>query len=350
MRVAFLDRDGTLIWEPPDDKQVDSLDKLRILPGVVRGLQTLQARGYNLVMVTNQDGLGTESFQWDDFQIPQDELLRRLAQEGIQFLEVFVCPHREEDGCQCRKPATGQVDDFVKENPLDGDSFVLGDRETDRLFAERLGIKGLQMQTNSAFPRFGFVTRTTRETQIEAFLNLDGAGDVKVRTGIGFFEHMLEALAHHSRMDLDLRAVGDLQVDKHHTIEDCALVLGEAIEQALGNKRGIERFGSWVPMDEALAHAVIDLSGRPYLVFEGSFSRDRVGEMPTEMVEHFFYSLAQGMGCTWHLELVRGKNDHHKIEALFKGAGRALGEAIRRHSGTTIPSTKGTLGELKESE
>ncbi|MDD5026184.1 MAG: imidazoleglycerol-phosphate dehydratase HisB [Candidatus Peribacteraceae bacterium] len=345
MKIAFLDRDGTLIWEPPETKQVDSLGKLRILPGVIEGLRTLLEDGFELVMVSNQDGIGSPTFSKEGFEIPQNEFLSQLEREGITFRSIFVCPHKEAEKCTCRKPKTGLVDVFLQEENIDlASSLMVGDRETDRMFAESIGVRFISMETNGRFPRFSAEKRQTKETDIEAFVNLDGSGKADVYTGIGFFDHMLELLTKHALIDLTLKANGDLNVDEHHTVEDTGLVLGSLFSKALGDKRGIERYGFWVPMDEALAYVVVDLSGRPYFVFEGEWKREYVGELPTELVSHFFESLAQTLKCNLHMKIERGENDHHKIEALFKGLGRALRQAFRQSPYECgIPSTKGSL-------
>ncbi|MCK9324797.1 MAG: imidazoleglycerol-phosphate dehydratase HisB [Bacteroidales bacterium] len=345
MKIAFLDRDGTLIWEPPETKQVDSIAKLRILPGVVEGLRSLQSDGFDLVLVSNQDGIGSSSFPTESFEIPQKEFLSQLEKEDVTFRAVFFCPHKAAEKCTCRKPKTGLVDAFLKEEAIDLESsLMIGDRETDRLFAESIGVRFISMETNGRFPRFAGVKRITKETDIEAFVNLDGNGIAQIETGLGFFNHMLELLTKHSLIDLTLKANGDLQVDEHHTVEDVGLVLGTLFSKALGDKRGIERYGFWVPMDETLAYVVVDLSGRPYFVFQGEWKREYVGELPTELISHFFESLAQTLGCNLHMKIERGENEHHKIEALFKGLGRALRQAFRQSPyERDIPSTKGSL-------
>ncbi|NOS68271.1 MAG: bifunctional histidinol-phosphatase/imidazoleglycerol-phosphate dehydratase HisB [Candidatus Peribacteraceae bacterium] len=345
MKIAFLDRDGTMIWEPPDTKQIDSLERLRILPGVIDGLKNLQRQGFTLVMVSNQNGVGTPSFPTEDFEKPQQEFLRILAEAGITFTNVFVCPHLPEDDCACRKPKTGLVDDFLSTKDIDlSASVMVGDRETDRLFAENIGVRFVGMETNGRFPRFASVSRKTKETAVSVFVNLDGNGSSRVTTGIGFLDHMLDLLAKHSLIDLDITTKGDLQVDEHHTVEDTALALGSAMATALGDKRGIERYGFVLPMDEALAEVAIDLSGRPYFVFDGKFEREFVGELPTELIPHFFESLAQSLKCNLHMTIKRGSNEHHKIEALFKGLGRSLRQAFRQSPfEKDIPSTKGSL-------
>lgn len=345
MKIAFLDRDGTLIWEPPETKQVDSLEKLRILPGVVEGLRTLQEDGFELVMVSNQDGIGSPSFPTDAFEAPQQEFLSQLERESITFRSIFVCPHKAAENCACRKPKTGLVNAFLREESIDlSSSLMIGDRDTDRTFAESIGVRFISMETNGRFPRFAREKRTTKETDIEAFVNLDGSGIEEIATGIGFFDHMLELLTKHALIDLTLKANGDLNVDEHHTVEDTGLVLGSLFYKTLGDKRGVERYGFWVPMDESLAYVVVDLSGRPYFMFEGEWKREYVGELPTELVAHFFESLAQTLKCTLHMKIERGENEHHKIEALFKGLGRALRQAFRQNPyERDIPSTKGSL-------
>lgn len=345
MNVAFIDRDGTLLWEPPETEQIDSLAKFRVLPGVFEGLTALSRRGFALVMVSNQDGLGTPSFPQEAFEGPQSELVRLLGEHGLSFADVLICPHRSEDGCACRKPRTALVDDYLKRASVDlGSSLVIGDRETDKQLAENIGVRFVRMETNGRFPRFASVRRETRETNISVFVNIDGSGDTEIATGVGFLDHMLDLLARHSLVDLSLHAIGDLGVDEHHTIEDVGLTLGQALAEALGDKRGIERYGFVLPMDEALAEVAVDLSGRPRCIFEGNFHREYVGDFPTEMVPHFFESFADALRCTLHATVRRGENDHHKIEALFKALGRCLRQAFRLcpHE-RAIPSTKGSL-------
>ena len=352
-KIAFLDRDGTLIEEPPDF-QVDSLAKLRLAQGVVPALRRLQDAGFELVMVSNQDGLGSDSFPQEAFDKPHEFLLRLLASQGIGFAEVFVCPHRAGDGCECRKPMTGLVNAFMRERPVDrAASVMIGDRETDLEFAGNLGVRGFRVDAADPgsweklaheivdAPRVGRCRRATRETDIRAEVDLDAPGAAEVATGIGFFDHMLEQLAKHGGFALKLSCQGDLQVDEHHTVEDCALALGAALKEALGDRRGIGRFAFHLPMDEADAKVLLDLSGRPWLKFKGKFAREAVGGLPTELVEHFFRSLAEASAATLHIR-VRGENAHHMIESCFKGVGRALRVAIAREGGG-IPSTKGVL-------
>ena len=352
-RVAFVDRDGTLI-EEPSDYQVDSLAKLKLAQGVVPALRRLQDAGYELVMVSNQDGLGTISFPQEDFDGPHEFLMALLASQDIGFAEVFVCPHRDEDGCDCRKPLTGLVNAFMRERPVDrAASVMIGDRETDLKFAENLGVRGFRVDAAQPgsweqivreivdAPRIGRARRKTRETDLSVEVDLDAPAGAEVATGIGFFDHMLEQLAKHGGFGLKLSCEGDLEVDEHHTVEDCALALGAALKEALGDRRGIGRFAFELPMDEADVKVLLDLSGRPWLKFKGSFERERVGGLPTELVEHFFRSLAEASGATLHIR-VRGENTHHMIESCFKGVGRALRQAVAREGGD-IPSTKGVL-------
>ena len=352
-RVAFLDRDGTLI-EEPSDYQVDSLSKLRLAQGVVPALRRLQDAGFELVMVSNQDGLGTDSFPQADFDGPHEFLMTLLSSQGIAFAEVFVCPHFAEDGCECRKPLTGLVNEFMRTRPVDrAASVMIGDRETDLKFAENLGLRGFRVDAAQPgsweqiareivdAPRIGRARRKTRETDLNVEVDLDAPPGAEVATGIGFFDHMLEQLAKHGGFGLKLRCEGDLEVDEHHTVEDTALALGAALKEALGDRRGISRFAFELPMDEADVKVLLDLSGRPWLKFKGRFTRERVGGLPTELVEHFFRSLAEAGGATLHIR-VRGENTHHMIESCFKGVGRALRQAIAREGGG-IPSTKGVL-------
>ena len=352
-KVLFIDRDGTLI-EEPGDKQVDALAKLRLLPGVVPALLELRAAGYELVMVSNQDGLGTESFPEEDFTGPHELMLHVFESQGIRFDEIFICPHLPADGCECRKPRTGLLTRYLASTHLDLDrSAVIGDRETDLELAQNIGLRGIRIGGNEGLDwaritellcrseRLATVERSTRETSIRVTVNLDAEGDTTVSTGIGFFDHMLEQIAKHGGFRLQLETRGDLEIDEHHTVEDTAICLGTALRDALGDKRGIGRYGFTVPMDESEARCSLDLSGRGAFVFRGSFPRDNVGALSTEMVEHFFRSLAESLGAALHLE-VRGENTHHMVEACFKCLGRALRQAIRIE-GTELPSTKGML-------
>lgn len=351
-RILFIDRDGTLLVEPPDE-QVDSLEKLQLVPGVIPALLRLAEAGYEFVIVSNQDGLGTDSFPTAHYEIPQQKMLDLFASQGIRFSAVHVDPHFENDGAPTRKPGIGMVLDYLKSGELDhSDSWVIGDRETDLQLASNMGIGGLRLGPDHESwesiahrlvnrPRQATVERKTRETDIRVFVDLDAGGSSRVSTGIGFFDHMLDQLASHGGFRLELDCRGDLEIDEHHTVEDCALALGQALDRALGDRRGIGRYGFLLPMDESLAQVAIDLSGRPAFVFEASFPRDSVGALSTEMVRHFFASLSQAVRAAIHLQ-VTGENTHHMVEALFKGAGRALRPALAR-SGGALPSTKGVL-------
>jgi len=354
-KVLFIDRDGTLIQEP-EDYQVDALDKVRLVVDVIPSLLELANHGYRFVMVTNQDGLGTDSLPQEDFDPPHALMMSLFASQGITFDEVFICPHLPADNCECRKPRTGLLTKYLAANDIDlAASAVIGDRQTDMELAERIGITGILVNCDDeaahTWPgiverlcysdRVASVERNTNETQISTTVNLDTGGDVSISTGIGFYDHMLEQIAKHGNFSLTLHCKGDLEVDEHHTVEDTAIALGTALRSALGNKFGIGRYGFLLPMDESAASVALDLSGRAVFVFSGEFARDRVGEFPTEMVEHFFRSLADSLGAALHIE-VRGENTHHMIEACFKAAGRTLRQAIDR-SGTDLPSTKGAL-------
>jgi imidazoleglycerol-phosphate dehydratase/histidinol-phosphatase len=351
-RILFIDRDGTLIVEPPDE-QIDSLEKLELIPGVIPALLELAQAGYEFVIVSNQDGLGTESYPTQDFEIPQQKMLALFESQGITFSDVLIDPHFEQENAATRKPGIGMVLDYLKSGELNlTDSWVIGDRETDLQLAENMGIGGLLLGDGEEDwasishrlvnrPRQATLERKTNETDIRVFVDLDAAGGSQVETGIGFFDHMLDQLASHGGFRLELSCQGDLEIDEHHTVEDCALALGQALNDALGDRRGIGRYGFVLPMDESLAEVAIDLSGRPAIVFEAGFSRDSVGGLSTEMVRHFFASLSQSLAAAIHLR-VSGENTHHMIEALFKGAGRALKPALLRQ-GSEMPSTKGML-------
>ncbi len=350
-KVLFVDRDGTLIEEPPDE-QVDSIEKIRFMPDVFTALRAARAAGFKLAMVTNQDGLGTASFPQSAFDVPHGFMMDVFSSQGIEFDAVFVCPHRMDDGCDCRKPKTRLVEDYVRNVDLAA-SAMIGDRATDIEFARNLGVRGLLVRRHGdaaeTWPaivrtlteRKAVIERKTKETDIRVAVNLDATAPVKIVTGIGFFDHMLEQIAKHGGFALELECKGDLDIDEHHTVEDCALALGEALRNALGAKLGIARYGFLLPMDEAQVRVAIDLSGRAYGVFEGKFSREAVGGLPTELVPHFFRSLAESLRAALHVTIT-GENTHHMIEACFKGVGRALRQAFRRE-GDELPSTKGVL-------
>ena len=354
-KVLFLDRDGTLI-EEPHDNQVDALEKIRLVRGVIPALLELAANGFRFVMVSNQDGLGTDSFPSEQFQVCHDHVMSIFASQGIDFDEVFICPHFDEDGCDCRKPRTGLLTKYLAANSINtAKSAVIGDRDTDLALASNIGIPGFKLDPSGAYDsswegivealcardRTAVVERKTKETTITARINLDSGGRIDVSTGIGFFDHMLEQVAKHGGFNLELRCSGDLEIDEHHTVEDTAIVLGTAMREALDDKTGIGRYGFQLPMDESMASIAIDLSGRSSFVMRADFPRDNVGELSTEMVEHFFRSFADSLGAGLHVS-VTGENTHHMVEACFKGVGRSLREAIRR-DGRELPSTKGTL-------
>ena len=354
--ILFVDRDGTLITEP-DDFQVDAFEKLRFVDGVIPAMLRLRDAGWQFVMVTNQDGLGSDAFPQAAFEGPHALMLQVFASQGIVFREVLVDSSFERDNSPNRKPNTGLVTGLLRDRGVDWTrSAMVGDRETDIRFAENLGIRGFKLRSPQfgdgtdwaaiahalvAAPRVANVVRKTNETAIEVAVDLDDAAKPDIATGLGFFDHMLEQLGTHGGFALRLRCAGDLHIDEHHTVEDCALALGQALREALGNKRGIGRYGFVLPMDETQASATLDLSGRPYFLFEGSFARERVGDLPTELVPHFFHSLCQSAGITLHLA-VRGDNAHHQVEACFKVVARALRMALRRE-GDALPSSKGVL-------
>ena len=372
-RVLFIDRDGTLIYESPNDPQIDSLEKLAFIPGVFTWLGRIARElDFELVMVTNQDGLGTSNFPEDTFWPVQNLVMKTLQGEGIEFQSVHIDRSMPAENKPTRKPGTAMLTDFFDQAQYDlSRSFVIGDRLTDIELAHNLGAQGILLNDGSlkaklqnqpyAFSCIGtvnswreifelvkpkraaFVERKTNETNIQVEINLDGTGSSKIHTGLGFFDHMLEQLSRHGLIDLDIYVKGDLQIDEHHTIEDTALALGEAVFQALGNKRGIERYGFTLPMDDCLAQVAIDFGGRPWLVWDAEFKREKIGEMPTEMFLHFFKSFSDTARCNLNIK-AEGENEHHKIEAIFKAFAKAIKMAVRKDPfSNQLPTTKGTL-------
>ncbi len=354
-KILFIDRDGTLI-EEPEDFQVDTLEKVRLVDGAIPSLLELADHGYRFVMVSNQDGLGSDAFPQEDFDICHTHVLNLFTSQGIDFDEIFICPHLPADNCECRKPRTGLLTRYLAATDIDlAASAVIGDRATDMELAERIGVRSFLVNSDThdslTWPnvvrdlchsnRVATIERNTNETRIRVSVNLDSGNEIVVHSGIGFYDHMLEQIAKHGGFGLDLHCDGDLEIDEHHTVEDTAICLGAALRSALGNKFGIGRYGFLLPMDESEARVALDLSGRAAFRFAGRFPRESVGELSTEMVQHFFRSLAESLGAALHIE-VAGENAHHMAEACFKCVGRALRQAISRE-GTELPSTKGTL-------
>ncbi|ALD15066.1 imidazoleglycerol-phosphate dehydratase [Buchnera aphidicola (Aphis glycines)] len=350
-KILFIDRDGTLIDEPQDNFQVDKINKIALKKNVISSLCELMKLNYKFIMITNQDGLGTESFPLEKFHTPHFFLLNIFQSEGIIFEDILVCPHFETDNCNCRKPKIKLLKKWL--NKIDKNrSYVIGDRKTDMDLAKNIQLQGIQykehdcnwkkiVQKIKKTNRFGEVVRKTNETSIHVKIWLDLEHASHIHTGIHFFDHMLEQLSIHSGISIYIKAEGDLKVDDHHTIEDTGIALGSALLQSLENKKGISRFGFFVPMDESIAKCIIDLSNRSYLDFKGSFRHQFVGDLSTDMVEHFFYSLCQSMKITLHLSC-KGTNDHHCVESLFKAFGKALRQAIKIE-GETLPTSKGIL-------
>lgn len=363
-KVLFIDRDGTIIIEPIEDEQVDSLEKLEFLPGAISNLRKIvEQLDYKLVMVTNQDGLGTDSFPEDTFWPAHNKMLKTLEGEGVVFDEIVIDRTFAHENAPTRKPETGLLTEYLNGDYDLQNSYVFGDRVSDIQLAENLGAKAIfiaqeandraaltTMSWDEIFeflqmpPRLAEVTRVTKETDIAISLNLDGSGNCNNDTGLGFFDHMLDQLGKHSGADLRVKVKGDLHIDEHHTIEDTALALGEAYAEAIGDKRGINRYGFLLPMDEALAQVAIDFSGRPWLVWEADFKREKVGDMPTEMFMHFFKSFSDAAKCNLNVK-VEGDNEHHKIESIFKAFAKAIKMAVKRNPDELglLPSTKGTL-------
>lgn len=371
-RVLFIDRDGTLIREPADE-QIDSLEKLEFLPGAITAMSRIAALDFELAMVTNQDGLGTDAFPEDTFWPAQNKMLRVLEGEGVRFTGMHIDPSFEREKSPDRKPGTGMLTGYMNGGYDLAGSFVIGDRITDVQLAKNLGAKGILIQQPEkgrkmvadagleeytalvtddwseiyAFLRCGArratISRKTRETDITLTLDLDGQGATHIATGLHFFDHMLEQIVHHAGVSIDLEAKGDLHVDEHHTVEDVAIVLGQAIYEALGSKLGIERYGFALPMDESDALVTLDFGGRIDFLWEAEFKREKVGDMPTELFRHFFKSLCEAAQCNLHITAT-GDNEHHKIEAIFKAFARAFRMAIRRDPNRLqLPSSKGAL-------
>ncbi|MBL8297722.1 MAG: bifunctional histidinol-phosphatase/imidazoleglycerol-phosphate dehydratase HisB [Rhodanobacteraceae bacterium] len=363
-KYLFVDRDGTLIVEPPD-QQIDAYSKLALLPGVIPALRRCVEAGYELVMVTNQDGLGTASFPEEQFWGPHRLMLQIFESQGVRFADTLIDRSFAHEGLATRKPGTGLMRSYLGDDGWNrGASAMVGDRVSDIEFAANLGVRGFHLgggewdwdgiaRTLCEAPRRAETERVTRETRIRVRVDLDRSADPVIATGVGFFDHMLEQIGKHAGITLSLQCAGDTHIDEHHTVEDCALALGQALRSALADKRGIGRYGDayepqtaasvaiTLPMDESLARAALDLSGRPYFVFDGAFPREHVGDLPTELVPHFFRSLCETLGANLHLA-VRGDNTHHMVEASFKAVARALRQALRRE-GSELPSTKGAL-------
>jgi len=354
--ILFIDRDGTLIEEPAD-YQIDGFEKLRFVRNVIPALIRLRDAGWQFVIVSNQDGLGTPAYPQATFEGPHNLMMHVFESQGITFRDVLIDPSFPAENSPNRKPGIGMMVGYLQDRSIDWSrSAMVGDRPTDVQFADNMKIRAFQLATDEFggqwdwdgiahalvdAPRQAVVQRNTKETRIRIAVDLDASGPTAISTGLPFFDHMLDQIARHAGIALQVQASGDLHIDEHHTIEDTALALGQCLREALGDKRGIGRYGFTLPMDETLATAALDFSGRPYLVFETHFKREKVGDMPTELVSHFWRSLCDASGMNLYLK-VDGDNDHHKIEAGFKAFARALRQCIAR-AGTELPSTKGAL-------
>lgn len=360
-KVLFIDRDGTIIAEPANE-QVDSVEEFRFLPGVITALSNItKETDFELVMVTNQDGLGTPLFPEETFWPSHNKMLQILAGEGIEFKEIFIDRTLPEQNALTRKPGTAMLTRYLSQGIDIESSYVIGDRITDLQLAENLGCNAIYVNNNphplasfntsdwndiynylKSIPRIARLTRKTKETSVELEINLDGSGKGNIETGIGFFDHMVEQLSKHGGIDLTIKASGDLNVDQHHTIEDVAITLGEGVLSALGSKKGTERYGFLLPMDDSLAQTAIDLGGRPWLKWDVKFACEMIGEIPSEMFFHFFKSFSDSAKCNLNIK-AEGDNDHHKIEAIFKSFAKSLKMAIAKTDNYNLPSTKGTL-------
>lgn len=352
-KALFIDRDGTLIKEPADE-QIDSFEKLEFLPGVMKYLSLIcQKLDYELVMVSNQDGLGTDSFPEDTFWPVHNFILQTFEGEGIVFNDILIDRTFSHEKAQTRKPETGMLTHYLDGNYDLAECYVIGDRDTDIKLAENLGCKSIRVSENYGWDKIAdlliggerkvSIQRKTKETSVVVDMNLDGSGHCEIQTGLGFFDHMLEQIGKHGNLDLKINVTGDLEVDEHHTIEDTAIVIGECLLKALGNKRGIERYGYCLPMDDCLCQVALDFGGRPWLVWNAAFKRERIGEMPTEMFLHFFKSLSDSAKMNLNIQ-AEGDNEHHKIEGIFKAFARALRMAIKRDIfHFQLPTSKGVL-------
>ena len=360
-KVLFIDRDGTIITEP-EDEQVDSIEKFRFTPGAITGLAKIaKETDYEMVMVTNQDGLGTPSFPEDTFWPSHNKMLQILEDEGVKFAEIFIDRTFPEEKAPTRKPGTAMLTRYLAQGIDTENSYVIGDRHSDIELAGNIGCKAIFFSNTpspgalfftknwneiykflKSKPRTALVTRKTNETDISIHLNIDGSGKSDINTGIGFFDHMLDQIARHGGFDLTVRATGDIKVDAHHLVEDMAISLGETFYKALGSKKGIERYSFVLPMDDCLAQVAVDLGGRPWLVWNVEFKCTNIGEMPTEMFFHFFKSFCDNARCNINIQ-AEGSNDHHKAEAVFKAFARSLGNAVKTTENFDLPSTKGKL-------
>lgn len=352
-QVLFIDRDGTILVEP-EDEQIDSFEKFQFVPGVIRNLHFIRTHlDFELVMVSNQDGLGTDSYPEETFWPTHNLMLQTLKGEGIEFDDILIDRSFPEEHLPTRKPGTGMLTKYMQGDYDLANSYVIGDRQTDAQLAENLGCKSLilsdELDWNRiaeilfAGERTASVRRTTKETDIDISLCLDGTGKSDISTGLGFFDHMLEQIAKHGSIDLKIHVKGDLNVDEHHTIEDTGIALGECIGKALGDKRGIERYGYTLPMDDCLCSVALDFGGRPWLVWDAEFHRERVGDMPTEMFLHFFKSFSDAARMNLNIK-AEGENEHHKIEGIFKALARSLKMAVKRDIYKyQLPSSKGVL-------